>query len=154
MSTKLMISQKIISIPPTYFYVCIIFNSLLVFWPLNPIFFYPANLFGAPLVLLGLYLVLAPYYQFKRNNTPENFGKSTCTVTDGLYKYSRNPMYLGAIVLLIGFALLVGDLWGFLSPVLLFLVLNFMFIPYEEEKMRREQGESYLRYRTRVRRWI
>ena len=153
-SMKTKITKRIVSIPPTYFYLCLGFNLLLIFLSTKKVITYPNNLFGIPFIILGVYLISASYFQFIKNETPEKYKKSTCVIKNGLFRFSRNPMYIGAIIFLIGLATLIGDLWGFMSPVLLFLILNFMFIPYEEEKMKKEQGSEYLEYKKRVRRWI
>ena len=75
-------------------------------------------------------------------------------VESGPYRWSRNPMYLSLILIALGVAFLVGTAPFFLAPIALFLVLNFLFIPFEEEKMLRQFGETYARYRRRVRRWL
>lgn len=75
-------------------------------------------------------------------------------ITRGPYRFSRNPMYLGMVVMLLGLALYFGTLPMFVAAVGHFLVLNFIFIPFEEEKMARQFGESYAMYRSKVRRWL
>jgi protein-S-isoprenylcysteine O-methyltransferase Ste14 len=75
-------------------------------------------------------------------------------VTDGPYRLSRNPMYLGLTVATLGMAIWVGS-WPMLgAPVAVFLVTNFFFIPAEEAKMRAQFGEAYDAYALRVRRWV
>lgn len=75
-------------------------------------------------------------------------------ITRGPFRFSRNPMYLGMVVALLGVALFFGSLPLFLVPVAHFLVLNFVFIPFEEEKMERQFGEQYRAYKVQVRRWL
>lgn len=94
------------------------------------------------------------FFLFKKSKTPESFQKSLCVVESGLYKYSRNPMYVGFVFILAGIALLLGNIASFISPLLMIAVLNWMFIPYEEEKMEIECREQYLQYKQRVRRWL
>ena len=97
-------SKKIISIPPNYFFLCIFISSIsfFVFKNFNIILF-PLNLsIGIPLILSGLYLIIGSHFLLEKNNTPENFKKSTCVIKNGLYKHSRNPMYLGFEIILIG----------------------------------------------------
>jgi len=143
------------TIPPTYFYICIIFNVAIIFLlPSLNLINSPYNLLGIFPIIFGFYLIARAYYIFKMYKTPEKFEKSTYLVTSDIYKYSRNPMYLGAIIFLIGLAVLCKNLIGFLSPIFLFLILNFVFIPYEEKKTARELGEKYLKYKNKVRRWI
>jgi len=149
-------TKKIISIPPNYFFLCIIVSIALFFackqfniieFPLNIIF-------GMPLLILGIYLIIISHFLLEKNNTPEKFQKTTYLVKGGIYKYSRNPMYLGFVILLFGISFVLGNLISFISPVFFFVVINWMFIPYEEEKMKVEIGLEYLEYIKKVRRWI
>jgi len=75
-------------------------------------------------------------------------------VTSGPFRFTRNPMYLGLVAASLGIALFPGTLPFFLVPVLLFLICNFVFIPFEEAKMQRQFGAQYTDYLGRVRRWI
>ncbi|HXJ00786.1 MAG TPA: isoprenylcysteine carboxylmethyltransferase family protein [Micropepsaceae bacterium] len=75
-------------------------------------------------------------------------------VTNGPFRFTRNPMYLGLILVSLGIAFYMGTLAFFAVPVLVFLLCNFLFIPFEEEKMQRQHGNPYTEYMHRVRRWI
>jgi protein-S-isoprenylcysteine O-methyltransferase Ste14 len=75
-------------------------------------------------------------------------------VTRGPFRYTRNPMYSGLILMAFGFAFYFGTLPFYAVPVLLFLLCNFSFIPFEEAKMQRQHGDQYTDYRRRVRRWL
>lgn len=75
-------------------------------------------------------------------------------VTSGPFRFTRNPMYLGLSVLTLGIALYAGTLPFFSIPILLFLLCNFVFIPFEEAKMQRQFNGQYTDYLRRVRRWI
>ena len=147
--------KRIVSIPPTYFYACLLFNLAMLFRPpVAPPALFPLRIAGSVFLLAGGYVVMNTYFLFRRHGTSEKFLPSSCVVTEGLYRYSRNPMYLGMIAILLGVAGLVGRWEGFLSPLFLFVVLHWMFIPFEEEKMQRECGRNYERYKNSVRRWL
>ena len=75
-------------------------------------------------------------------------------VTGGPFRFTRNPMYSGLILASLGIALFPGTLPFFVVPVLLFLICNFRFIPFEEAKMQRQFSGQYTDYLRRVRRWI
>ncbi len=75
-------------------------------------------------------------------------------VVRGPYRFTRNPMYLGLVIAAFGMAVLVGSWPMFAAPVLVFLTANFVHIPFEEAKMRRQFGEAYDAYAGKVRRWI
>ena len=72
----------------------------------------------------------------------------------GPYRWSRNPMYLSLVLIAIGMALFIGTLPFFVVPLAQFALVNFLFVPFEEEKMLRQFGETYAHYMRRVRRWI
>ena len=75
-------------------------------------------------------------------------------VTRGPFRYTRNPMYLGLVMMALGFALYFGTVAFYVVPVLLFLLCNFSFIPFEEAKMQRQFSDQYTDYIRRVRRWV
>jgi protein-S-isoprenylcysteine O-methyltransferase Ste14 len=75
-------------------------------------------------------------------------------VTKGPFRFTRNPMYSGLVLASLGVALYPGTLPFFAVPVLLFLICNFVFIPFEEAKMQRQFSDQYTDYLRRVRRWI
>src|SRR5438067_8423731 len=74
-------------------------------------------------------------------------------VTHGPFRYTRNPMYTGLLLVSLGVALFFGTVPFFIVPVILFLLLNATFIPYEEAKMERQFGAQFRDYKSRTRRW-
>ena len=75
-------------------------------------------------------------------------------VIKGPYAFTRNPMYLGITLLSLGIAFGVGSLPMFLVPILIFATANWVHIPFEEAKMRRQFGAAYNDFTHKVRRWI
>jgi protein-S-isoprenylcysteine O-methyltransferase Ste14 len=75
-------------------------------------------------------------------------------VISGPYRFTRNPMYLGLVVLTLGIAIWIGAWPMFIAPVAVFITANWVHIPFEEAKMRRQFGAAYDGYVGRVRRWI
>jgi protein-S-isoprenylcysteine O-methyltransferase Ste14 len=75
-------------------------------------------------------------------------------ITSGPYQLTRNPMYLGLVILTLGIAIWIGAWPMFGAPVALFATANWVHIPFEEAKMRRQFGAAYDNYVARVRRWI
>lgn len=75
-------------------------------------------------------------------------------VVSGLYKYSRNPMYVGVILILIGEALFFQSVELWIYSLLVLIAFNTFAIVVEEPRLRRDFGEEYIRYCARVRRWI
>lgn len=103
---------------------------------------------------VGGWLVFESFRLFVKNKTKENFQRSKHLVTEGLYNYSRNPMYLAMIVFLIGLAILSQNPIALIGPLFFFLAVELVFIPFEEEKSEKEFGKKYLEYKKRVRRWL
>ncbi len=75
-------------------------------------------------------------------------------VTSGPFRLTRNPMYLGLVILSLGVAVASGALAMFAAPVLIFATANWVHIPFEEAKMRRQFGAAFDDYTRRVRRWV
>jgi protein-S-isoprenylcysteine O-methyltransferase Ste14 len=148
-------SKRMRNIPPTYFYACIIGIVLVFFlFPQFNIISFPYNLVGIVFLVLGFYFVIDSYYTFKSKGTSEDFTRSTRVVDSGLYGLSRNPMYIGGLLLLVAICILFGNILSFVFTLVFFLIINFKFIPFEEEKMEKEQGKAYIEYKNKVRRWL
>jgi protein-S-isoprenylcysteine O-methyltransferase Ste14 len=75
-------------------------------------------------------------------------------VFDGPYRFTRNPMYVGMVAMLLGVAIFMGTLPFFLTVVIYFVILNKVFIPFEEQKLESTFGSEYVEYKRRVRRWL
>ncbi|PCI49688.1 MAG: hypothetical protein COB49_04645 [Alphaproteobacteria bacterium] len=115
----------------------------------------PVKFFGYVLIMLGVFLPAWGARTFRQHETnilpykdPDHI------VTTGPFKISRNPMYLGMILVLIGVALLYGTALGFIFPLAYFCVANGYYIPYEEDRMTVVFGDEFTAYKVRVRRWL
>ena len=75
-------------------------------------------------------------------------------VVEGPYRFSRNPMYLAVVMFGLGVSFYVGSFPMFLAPIAVFLLCGRVFIPFEEAKMLRQFGDTYVAYTRRVRRWL
>jgi len=82
------------------------------------------------------------------------FKKPRQLVTQGLFKFSRNPIYLGFIVALIGVGAILGNVISLLGILIFFLAANFWYIPFEEKNLEKEFGTAYRNYKSLVMRWI
>jgi protein-S-isoprenylcysteine O-methyltransferase Ste14 len=103
----------------------------------------------------GIALAASAALQFKAlKTTVLPMGAPSELVTLGAYLWTRNPMYLGLLTALIGFAFYMGTLPFFLTPWLFFLTVNRVHIPYEETMLSQQFGKSYGRYAKRVNRWL
>ena len=142
--------------PPNYFMVFIIIIILSHFiFPIKEIIFYPNNLIGILFIGLGIYLNLWVWNVFRKiNTTIKTHDKPKKLVTYGAFKISRNPLYLGMILILLGESFLLGSLITFIFPILYILLLNNVTIPFEEDNMGKKFGKKYLDYKKMVRKWL
>jgi protein-S-isoprenylcysteine O-methyltransferase Ste14 len=124
------------------------------FYPSMPIVHWP--LLGIALVLAGICLGAWSFGLFRQEGTELNPASETNRklVTRGPYRFTRNPMYLGLTIVTLGIAFWVGALPMFAVPILVFLTANFVHIPFEEAKMRRQFGAGFDGYTAKVRRWL
>ena len=115
----------------------------------------PYNNLGILIFLAGLSLTFSAFYQFRKNKTPIIPGqKPTFMVAKGPYLFTRNPMYLGVTTALLGASIYIGNILSFFSPIIFFLAMNFIYVPFEEKLMKQVFGKSYLNYKGKVRRWV
>lgn len=109
---------------------------------------------GLPAVI-GLILNVWTERLFKFRGTPVKlFQPSTVMVSEGPFRLSRNPMYLGMVLTLIGLGLVLGSASPFIIVVIFAVLLDQRFIRAEEAKMEAAFGQQYRDYCRRVRRWV
>jgi protein-S-isoprenylcysteine O-methyltransferase Ste14 len=107
------------------------------------------------LILAGLGSAAAGFFTFKSRGAPVRPGSDpTQLVLSGPYRVTRNPIYLGLLLISIGCFFAVQSLWFVVPPILFFWVINFRLIPFEEQLMKEHFGAEYETYRQRVRRWL
>ncbi|MCK5918830.1 MAG: isoprenylcysteine carboxylmethyltransferase family protein [Cocleimonas sp.] len=117
----------------------------------------PWNKIGLVLIVIAFSFELWSALLFFRSHTtvnpmkPENSKK---IVTTGTYQFSRNPMYVGLLTVLIGYAIWLGAITPFLLlPLFVLLITTQQIIP-EEEMLEKNFGKEYLDYKLQVRRWL
>ncbi|WP_298869810.1 isoprenylcysteine carboxylmethyltransferase family protein [uncultured Psychrobacter sp.] len=107
--------------------------------------------------VIGMSLGVMGVTQFRIAQTtpnPQALEKVSSLVTSGIYRYSRNPMYLGLVLILLGWAFYLSHFLAFvLLPVFIFYMTRFQIQP-EEQMMARKFGKTYQAYLNKVRRWI
>jgi protein-S-isoprenylcysteine O-methyltransferase Ste14 len=103
------------------------------------------------ILTLGFWSVML----FKRSGEDPNPWKPSSRLVDrGPYRFTRNPMYLQMLLVCIGFAVLLANVWILLlTPVAAFVLQRYAILP-EERYLEAKFGEEYLAYKRRVRRWI
>lgn len=110
---------------------------------------------GWLLVGIGLALFGWTLWTFARHRTTVNPYRAASTLcTEGPFRFSRNPIYLGDWLLLAGVALLLETAWPLLFAPLIWVVLRYGVIRHEEAHLEARFGDSYRAYKARVRRWL
>ena len=108
-------------------------------------------------VVVGLGCALPSFRLFAKNKTtisPFTPSETTALVTAGMYRYSRNPMYLGLVLLNIAATIFFGTWFGIIIAATFIFLLNLLQIIPEEEALLDIFGEEYIEYKKKVRRWI
>jgi protein-S-isoprenylcysteine O-methyltransferase Ste14 len=110
---------------------------------------------GIALIAAGALLARSFFRALARAGTPISpYAASTALVTDGPYRISRNPGYLGMALAYAGIALVSGALWPFASLAVVLVLVDRGVIAREERYMERRFGDEYLQYKKRARRWL
>jgi len=143
-------------LPTSYFFGALVLTGLLHFaLPLRRLLAFPWRLTGLLPLGAGIALNLLADRAFKNHHTTvKPFEASRSLVTRGVFRISRNPMYLGMTLAVFGIALLLGTATPLLVTVVLAVILDRVFIAPEERMLQSTFGEEFRQYRRQVRRWF
>jgi protein-S-isoprenylcysteine O-methyltransferase Ste14 len=118
----------------------------------------PVRLVAAiAIALAGGATAIAGAAAFRRSKTTVNPLKpetTSCLVTSGVYRFTRNPMYLGLVVVLLAWAVFLSSAWTLLGPLVFTLYMTRFQIMPEERVLSRMFGTAYSAYQAKVRRWL
>jgi len=112
---------------------------------------------GGLLLLCGITLLGSAVLAFIKHKTsvnPVNLDQTQYLVTNGFYRYSRNPMYLGFLLLLVGQVACLTILTALIAPVIFYAVMTTLQIKPEEKALTLKFGEAYIAYCQKTRRWL
>jgi protein-S-isoprenylcysteine O-methyltransferase Ste14 len=113
------------------------------------------TMIGVPLMIVGLGIGVAALVRFRADGTPfDPTAAANALATTGIYRFTRNPMYLGAILAFTGLGLWLKTSWLVALMPVLAIALHMLAIQREEAYLERRFGAAYRTYRDRVRRWI
>ena len=107
--------------------------------------------------LIGVIILINPIVKFIKSKTtidPIKFKKVNKLITSGIYKYSRNPMYLGLLMIVISTSILYLNIFSIATPMLFYFWINRFQIKREEIFLTEKFGKEYLLYKAKTRRWI
>ena len=149
-------NPSVIAFPPLIFGGALIIGLIVHYFV--PIQFLAGTLsiwLGVLLILVAGPIILSAVRTIRRAQTAFDLRKPTTSiVTEGAFRFSRNPAYLALTLLYLGIASLINSIWVFLMIVPTVIVMQRGVIKREERYLERKFGEEYLRYKERVRRWI
>ena len=137
--------------------------TALLIWMLHQVLPAPAIPFAAQrtiavvLFLVGLGIDLVSVFAFFKAKTtvnPLSPQKTSSLVISGLFSFSRNPMYLGMLLMLSGWAVWLGSYVGIVPLCLFIFAINELQIKPEEAVLLEKFGDEYERYKKSVRRWV
>ena len=147
-------------IPPPLIYAAFFLLAFLLqgYLTIKGAFFFHshwANIIGSLFYIVGVSFIFPAGYEFvKSKNTVITAKPATSLQTSGIYSISRNPMYLGLMLIYLGLTFQFGNWWSlFLVPPLI-IVMTYRVILPEERYLTRAFGDEYVEYKKKVRRWI
>jgi protein-S-isoprenylcysteine O-methyltransferase Ste14 len=146
----------VIGPPPLLYTAALVIGAGLEwFWPTAIGLGWLPLVLGAILILAGLAIALWGALALRRAGTaiPPNL-PTTELVTDGPFRWSRNPLYLALTLIYAGIGLIADDLWILMLLVPLLLLIHWGVVVREERYLEAKFGEAYRRYKERVRRWL
>jgi protein-S-isoprenylcysteine O-methyltransferase Ste14 len=148
-------------VPPPLFVLIAVALAFVLEW-LVPVVFLPAvslqnplTWAGAIIAIGGVALTVRGAREFQRAGTNVNpFQPALKIVSSGPYRFTRNPMYLGMIVFMLGFSLLLSLEWGLILTPVLWFAFDRLIVAREEAYLSRKFGQPYSDLLTRTRRWL
>lgn len=146
-----------VSFPPPFVYLGFLLLGIAMEW------LWPIGLgvggwqpwVGGLLILLGLALIVAGLLKLRRAGTSVHPNEPTVVlVTDGPWRYTRNPLYLALALIYLGIAIAAESVWAIVLIVPALFVIRYAVIGREERYLEAKFGDDYRRYKVAVRRWI
>ena len=115
------------------------------------------DLISIIILLIGILILINPLFKFIKSKTtidPIKFKKVNKLIISGIYKYSRNPMYLGLLMIVISTSIFYLNIFSITTPFLFYCWINRFQIKREEIFLTEKFGEEYMSYKIKTRRWI
>ena len=115
------------------------------------------DLISIIILLIGILILINPIFKFTKSKTtidPIKFKKVNKLITTGIYKYSRNPMYLGLLMIVTSTSLFYLNIFSITTPFLFYCWINRFQIKREEIFLTEKFGEEYMSYKIKTRKWI
>ena len=110
---------------------------------------------GLLMTFIGFLLGIGAFMEFRKARTTlDPHGAAKKVVTSGIYRFTRNPIYLGFLLMVIGLPLTSGLYWGILMAPLYMMTMTRLVIEREEAYLEKKFKDVYTSYKSSVRRWL
>ena len=146
-----------IKIPPPILALILVSSNYFLSKKIDPIHLPNQDLISIIILLIGLLILTNPIFKFIKSKTtidPIKFKKVNKLIISGIYKYSRNPMYLGLLMIVISTSIFFLNIFSITTPLLFYCWINRFQIKREEIFLTEKFGEEYMSYKIKTRRWI
>jgi len=146
-----------IRIPPPVIYVAALAIGFVLsyLWPMSPFSGSSRYIVGSLLIVVNVLIMPPVLGRFRRAGTAFDVRKAASVlITDGPYRFSRNPSYVSLTLLYLGIGSLLNNGWILILVAPVFLVMDLWVVRKEERHLETKFGEDYLRYKAAVRRWL
>jgi protein-S-isoprenylcysteine O-methyltransferase Ste14 len=154
---SLFVPRRLPLVPPPLVVLILLLISagLMAVFPVNSMTLPASTVIGIIFLIIGLAFGFSGVSMFRKAGTSLRPGdEPTQFVTQGPFRITRNPMYLGFELFLIAFLFFTKSAFFLIPPVVFFFLMNFVQIPFEEKLMTEHYGQIYTAYCQRVRRWL
>ena len=146
-----------IRIPPPILVLALIISNFFSSKKIDLIHLPNQDLISIIILLIGVLILTNPIFKFIKSKTtidPIKFKKVNKLITSGIYKYSRNPMYLGLLMIVISTSIFYLNIFSITTPFLFYFWINRFQIKREEIFLTEKFGREYMSYKIKTRRWI
>lgn len=145
-----------VKFPPPLIFLILMFAAygMHYIWPID-ISGSKLKYIGIVMVLLGFGIVILVSQSFKRVKTNiEPWKPTTTIISNGVFAYSRNPIYVAFCLITIGVGISLNSIWILFSVIPCVMLVYYIAIKKEEVYLEEKFGEEYLQYKSKVRRWL
>ncbi len=146
-----------LKIPPPLLVLILVISNYFSSKKIDLIFLPNQNLISLIILLVGVLILITPIFKFIKSKTtidPIKFKKVNKLITSGIYKYSRNPMYLGLLMIVTSTSIFYLNIFSIITPIIFYCWINRFQIKREEIFLTEKFGKDYILYMTKTRRWI
>ena len=146
-----------IKLPPPIIYLAALIIGMVIddFWPLSLFPEIWGHIIGSVFIPVSILLVPTFLIQFKKAGTTFDVRKSATTlITDGPYRFSRNPAYISLTLLYLGLGAFFQNAWILVFVIPVLLIMDLRIVRKEERHLEAKFGEAYIQYISVVGRWL